>query len=413
MTQMNMSSGDPETRSPASALRVMALNRGSSSLKLAVYGFADDTSPGLLLTAKVDRIGQPQAALAVDHAATGRKEEMPVEAGGHGAEAGQLLDWLQQRLGLAPVAAVGHRIVHGGPRYAAPEMVTPEMLDELRRISPFDPEHLPAEIDTIDAVSRWAPGVPQVACFDTAFHRHMPRVARLLPIPRKYDRQGIERYGFHGLSYEYLTKELALLAGPAAAQGRVVMAHLGNGASMAAVREGKSIDTTMGFTPTAGLPMSTRTGDLDPGLVAYFARTEGMTAEQFHKMVNSGSGLAGVSEISGDVRDLLAREASDERAAEALALFCYEIKKRIGAYAAALGGIDTLVFAGGIGENAAEIRAPACEGLDFLGIRVDPQKNAQHAAVISAADGRVAVRVIRTNEELMVAQATYRVTRGG
>ena len=209
------------------------------------------------------------------------------------------------------------------------------MLDELNRISPFDPEHMPAEIDMIEAVARWAPDPPQVACFDTAFHRQMPRVARLLPLPRKYDRAGIERYGFHGLSYQYLTEELERLAGPQAARGRVVMAHLGNGASMAAVHEGKSIDTTMSFTPTAGLPMSTRAGDLDPGLVAFFARTEGMTAEQFHEMVNTDSGLTGVSEISGDVRDLLAREVSDERAAEALALFCYEIKKRIGGYAAA------------------------------------------------------------------------------
>jgi acetate kinase len=235
----------------------------------------------------------------------------------------------------------------------------------------------------------------------------MPRVARLLPLPRKYDRAGIQRYGFHGLSYAYLMEELARMAGPAAAHGRIVLAHLGAGASMAAVREGRSIDTSMSFTPTAGLPMATRAGDLDPGLASYFARSEQMTAEQFHELVNRRCGLAGVSEISGDVRDLLAREAADVRAAEALALFCYEIKKRVGAYAAALGGIDTLVFAGGIGENSADIRGRACDGLEFLGIRLDRQRNQQHAAVISADDSRVAVRVIRTNEELMVAKATH------
>ena len=291
-------------------------------------------------------------------------------------------------------------------------MVTAELLDELHRISPFDPDHLPVEIAMIEAVARWTPGIPQVACFDTAFHRQMPRVARLLPLPLKYNRMGIERYGFHGLSYAYLTEELARLSGPEAAQGRIIMAHPGAGASMAAVREGKSIDTTMSFTPTAGLPMATRSGDIDPGLVSFLARSEQMGADKFHDLVNVRCGLLGVSETSGDVRDLLAREASDGRAADALSLFCYEIKKRIGAYTAVLGGLDTLIFAGGIGENAAEVRARACAGLDFLGIRLDAEKNSQNAAVISAADSRVTVRVIRTNEELMVAQATHRVIMG-
>jgi acetate kinase len=409
---MNNFNPKPDVSSSNGFLRVMAMNRGSSSLKLAIYDFRHGQPPTLLLTGKVDRIGQPQASLAVNHVADGHREEIPVEARGHGEASGHLLDWLQKRLGLAPVAAAGHRVVHGGPRYAEPQSVTAELLAELRRISPFDPDHLPVEIAMIEAVARWAPDIPQVACFDTAFHRQMPRVAQLLSIPRKYDRMGIQRYGFHGLSYAYLTEELGRIAGPEAAQGRIIMAHLGAGASMAAVHEGRSVDTTMSFTPTAGLPMATRAGDIDPGLVSFLARSENMSAEQFHDLVNVRCGLLGVSETSGDVRDLLAREGTDERAADALALFSYEIKKRIGAYTAALGGIDTLVFAGGIGENAAEVRARACAGLEFFGIRLDPEKNSQHAAVISADDSRVTVRVIRTNEELMVARATYRVIMG-
>jgi acetate kinase len=253
------------------------------------------------------------------------------------------------------------------------------------------------------------PQLPQVACFDTAFHRTMPRVARLLPIPRRYEAKGVQRYGFHGLSYAYLMDELARLNDPAAANGRVILAHLGNGASMAAVRDGKSIDTSMGFTPSAGLLMSTRSGDLDPGVAPYLSRTEEMTAREFYEMVNHKSGLLGVSEISSDLRDLLAQEAGDVRAAEAVALFCYQAKKWIGSFAAALGGLDTLVFAGGIGENASPIRERICDGLGFLGIEVDQKRNAKNAPLISPDAGRVKVRIIRTDEELMIARSVARV----
>jgi len=389
------------------AFRVLAVNRGSSSLKIAVYSFVAGARSALLLTAKVDRIGQAQASLSVNDLAARQQSTAAVEAPGHGEAVEKLLDCLRERLGLEQVSAVGHRIVHGGPRYAEPEIVTEELLGELRRISPFDPDHLPVEIAAIEAVRRRAPRLPQVACFDTAFHRHMPRAARLLTIPRKYDRMGIERYGFHGLSYAYLMEELARVAGDEAARGRVILAHLGAGASMAAVRDGQSIDTSMGFTPTAGLPMATRAGDLDPGLVSFLARSEHMTAEEFHELVNHRCGLLGMSETSSDVRDLLMREATDVRAAEALTLFCYELKKWIGAYAAALGGLDTLIFSGGIGENSAAVRARACNGLEFLGIQLEPERNLRHASVISGDDSRVTVRVIPTNEELMVARATY------
>jgi acetate kinase len=283
------------------------------------------------------------------------------------------------------------------------------MVEELHRLSPFDPAHLPEEIILTEAVHRRFPDLPQVACFDTAFHHEMPRVAQLLPIPRRYEAQGVRRYGFHGLSYEYLMAELVRLGDTAAGKGRVILAHLGNGASLAAVLDGKSIDTSMGFTPTAGVPMSTRSGDLDAGLVSFMWRSGTMSAKQFDEMINFKSGLLGVSESSSDMRDLLALELQDVRAAEAIAMFCYQVKKYIGAYAAALGGVDTLVFAGGIGENAAQIRARICAGLEFLGITIDGKQNAANADVISTANGKIKVRVIRTDEELTIARSVCRV----
>jgi acetate kinase len=237
----------------------------------------------------------------------------------------------------------------------------------------------------------------------------MPRVASLLPIPRRYEAAGVRRYGFHGLSYEFLMEELGRLGDPAATNGRVILAHLGNGASLAAVRDGKSIDTSMGFTPTAGLVMGSRSGDLDPGLVSYLARTEQMSAAQFQEMVNHASGLLGVSETSSDLRDLIARESHDVRAAEAVALFCYQAKKWIGSFAAALGGLDTLVFTGGIGENAPLVRERICDGLGFLGIGLNEGRNAKNRPLISTDDGRVAVHVIRTDEEIMIARSVMRV----
>jgi acetate kinase len=283
------------------------------------------------------------------------------------------------------------------------------MVEELRQLKPFDPEHLPEEIQLTEAFHYRFPDLPQVACFDTAFHHDLPRVAQLLPIPRRYEAQGVRRYGFHGLSYAFLMGELSRLDGAEAAQGRVILAHLGNGASLAAVHHGKSVDTSMSFTPTAGVPMSTRSGDLDPGLFWYLARTEQMSAKQFNEMVTFQSGLLGVSETSSDMRDLLDCETQDVRAAEAVALFCYQVKKWIGSFAAALGGLDMLVFAGGIGENAPAIRARTCNGLEFLGIELEEKRNAASEGVISAAASQVTVRVIRTDEELMIAKTVCHV----
>jgi acetate kinase len=299
--------------------------------------------------------------------------------------------------------------VHGGPKYSRPQRITAAMVEELHRLSPFDPEHLPEEILLTEAFQHRFPGLPQVACFDTAFHHDLPRVARLLPIPRRYEAQGVRRYGFHGLSYAFLMRELARLAGTAAAQGRIILAHLGNGASLAAVHDGKPVDTSMSFTPAAGVPMSTRSGDLDPGLVWYLAQTENMGAKQFNEMVNFQSGLLGISETTSDMRDLLDRELEDVRAAEAVALFCYQVKKWIGAFAAALGGLDTLVFAGGIGEHAPPVRARICAGLEFLGIALEEKQNVANAGLISTNASRVAVRVMHTDEEWMIAQTVCRV----
>ncbi len=386
--------------------RVLSINGGSSSIKFALF----ETGQSLrrILEGGIERIGLPDASFRVKGSNPTDNFSRPVAVPDYTAAVSALMDWLEQRCGHDHLVAVGHRIVHGGPRYCQPQRITAELVQELRRLSPFDPEHLPLELLLTDAFQQRFPDLPQVACFDTAFHHDLPRIAQLLPIPRRYEAQGVRRYGFHGLSYAFLMEELARLAGAEAAQGRVVLAHLGNGASLAAVRDGKSVDTSMGFTPTAGVPMSTRSGDLDPGLVWYLARTENMSAQQFHEMVNSRSGLLGVSETSSDMRDLLERETQDVRAAEAVALFCYEIKKRIGAYAAALGGLDTLVFAGGIGENSPTVRARICEGLEFLGIELDEPRNATNAAVISSATLGVTVRVIHTDEELMIARSVCR-----
>jgi acetate kinase len=385
---------------------ILTINGGSSSIKFALYQIGEPLKRNLHGT--VDRIGMSGTTLTFDDPATGQRDSRRFDASDHKSAATLLMDWLEGQPGFESVLAVGHRVVHG-MQHTAPELVTQGLLDELDRISPYDPDHLPSEIELIEAFRQRHPKLPQVACFDTAFHRTMPRVAKLLPIPRRYDAKGVERYGFHGLSYAYLMEELARLGDPAATAGRVILAHLGNGASLAAVRDGKSMDTSMGFTPTAGLVMSTRSGDLDPGLAPYLARTEHMTTEQFYEMVNHRSGLLGISETSSDMRDLLEREASDMRAAEAVALFCYQAKKWIGSFAAALGGLDTLVFAGGIGENAPRVRARICDGLGFLGIEIDEPPNAGNAAVISTDAGRVAVRVIPTDEDQMIARSVRRI----
>lgn len=385
---------------------ILTINGGSSSVKFALFAVEKPLKRGL--HGAIDRIGLSGTILKFQDPAQPNQKSLGVAASDHKSAAKFLFDWLEKRIDFGAVAGVGHRVVHG-MRHTAPELISPKLIADLHHVSPIDPEHLPQEIALMEAISERYPKLPQVACFDTAFHQTMPRVARLLGFPRRLDALGVQRYGFHGLSYEYLMDELERLGDPAANTGRVILAHLGNGASMAAVRDGKGIDTSMGFTPTAGLVMSTRCGDMDPGVAAYLGRTEQMTIEQFFDMATHKSGLLGVSETSSDMRDLLEREPSDVRAAEAVALFCYQAKKWIGSFAAALGGLDTLVFAGGIGENSRVARARICDGLGFLGIQLDTVRNEKSAGLISAEGGRVAVRVIRTDEELVIARAVDRI----
>jgi acetate kinase len=358
---------------------VLALNAGSSSVKFALFRAGEP--PVEILRDKIERVGTPQ----------------------------EVIDRLDAQGASANLAAVAHRLVHGGPTYTAPTVVTPDVLRDLERLKPLDPTHLPAELALIAAAAKRWPGVPQVACFDTAFHRDLPAVAKTLPIPLRYLKQGVRRYGFHGISYEFLLEQLTHTAGADAAHGRVVLAHLGAGASMAAVRGGKSIDTTMGFTPTGGLVMGTRTGDLDPGVLIHLIRAENRTADQLDRLVNHESGLLGLSETTADVRDLLAREATDARAAEAVAAFCYQARKYLAAMTAALGGLDTLVFSGGIGENSPPVRARICAELGFLGVRLADGRNAANTAIISPDGAPVAVHVIRTNEEAMLARSAVRL----
>ncbi len=382
---------------------ILTINGGSSSLK---FGLFDQTNlSARLLSGRIERIGSVKAHWVLCWTKGPREEVRPVDAPNQKAGIDLLIDWLAHEIGLSRITAIGHRIVHGGSRFSQPERVTDALIDELRRISPWDPDHLPGEIELIEAAQRRFPNLLQVACFDTAFHHDMPRVAQIVPIPRRFESMGVRRYGFHGLSYTYLLEELARVAGPDEAQGQVILAHLGAGASLAAVRGGQSLDTTMGFTPASGLMMGTRSGDFDPGLVRFLQRTAGLTTDQFDDLVNHQSGLIGVSETSSDTRDLLRRQSEDVRAAEAIALFCYQAKKGIGSFAAALGGLQTLVFAGGIGENSSEIRRRICEGLEFLGIVLDDTRNDSNATLISTETSPVKVRVIGTDEERMIARS--------
>lgn len=384
---------------------ILTINAGSSTIKFAQFHVG--SSLDRRLHGRIEWSTSGNASLTFTDAIGGLDRAPPREFEREAAPTA-LIRWLEAQECFDSVEAIGHRVVHG-IQHCDPELVTPALLDELRRLAPDDPEHLPREIGLIEAFAQRRPDLPQVACFDTTFHRTMPRVARVLPIPRRYQAMGVERYGFHGLSFAYLMQALRDLEDPAAATGRVILAHLGGGASMAAVLAGKSIDTSMGFTPASGLPMGSRSGDLDPGLIDYLARTEDMTAAQFQLMVHQESGMLGLSETSSDMRELLALEATDPRAKDAIELFCYQAKKWIGAFSAALGGLDTLVFAGGIGENASAVRARTCAGLGFLGVELDERRNADSDAVISSAASRVTVHVIRTDEELVIAQAVARL----
>jgi acetate kinase len=386
---------------------ILAINAGSSNIKFAL--FQSGAEPQRVLEGCVDGIGTSRGSFSVTGATAAESFARHFGIPERFNAAHVLMDWLGERIETAALTAIGHRVVHGGPGYWEPQELTVAMRQDLHKLSSFDPEHLPLELLMIDTLHLRFPNVPQVACFDTAFHHAMPRVARLVPIPRRYEAHGVRRYGFHGLSCAYLVEELARVAGKPASLGRVILAHLGGGSSVSAVRDGKSVDTSMGVTPAGGLPMACRSGDLDPGLAWYLARTEQLTPAKFNHMVNHDSGLLGISETSGDMRELLAHQEDDARAAEAVALFCYQARKTVCAMAGALEGLDTLVFSGGIGEHAPEVRARICDGLGFIGVQLDPVRNAQDAAVISSDSSSVSVRVVHTDEQRMIVQQVRKV----
>lgn len=423
---------------------ILTINGGSSSIKFSLYQ-AGATELTLVMKGKIDRVGSGEATLSFKRA-EGASGETSV-AGANLQQAGtSLADWLEQQPDLDRVTAIGHRIVHG-MEVLQTTRIDDALLRHLRNIQPYDPDHLPGEIQLIETFRERYPQATQVACFDTAFHADMPRVASQLPIPRRFDAEGIRRYGFHGLSYEYILKRLGQLVPPYVTNGRMIFAHLGNGASAAAIKGGKSIDTSMGFTPAGGLMMGTRPGDLDPGAAWYMMRKDGLSPEAFNNLINHQCGLLGVSGTSSDMRDLMERAGmngqgpaamgdaqsggdvqggsgtqagayapdaadaahtphGDYRAAEAISLFCYTVKKWIGSFSAALGGLETLVFTGGIGENIPQIRWRICEGLDHLGIYLDHGLNDKNAVLVSNHDSRVSVYVIPTDEEYIIAEKT-------
>ncbi len=388
------------------ARHILTVNTGSSSLKAAIY--AVDSQPVLQLAAEVSRIGASGGTISFSDRTGIELTRDASRAGAFDEALRDVLAGFDVRAPGLTVAAVGHRMVHGGSKYTSPRVISSEVLSALEQLVAIDPLHLPQALVAVRAAGRAFPDVPQVACFDTAFHRSMPAAAQTYPLPRQLTEAGLLRFGFHGLSYEYIVQELRA-QNPSAASGRLVVAHLGNGASMAAIRDGASRDTTMGFTPTGGLMMGTRSGDLDPGVLLYLLTQRGLSPQAVDELVNRQSGLLGVSGTSADMRELLDAEATDESAAEAVELFCYQARKFLGSLVAVLGGLETLVFTGGIGERAAPVRQRICEPFQFLGLQIDASHNAADDSVISTIDSSVKVRVMPTDEDLMIARHTNRL----
>jgi acetate kinase len=383
---------------------ILTINCGSSSIKFSLYVLGE--TERLVLEGELARIGLSQGFFQVEDQAGHQLTAQELDLPDHGAAFKTLFAWLEGHEIGKELHGVGHRLVHGGPAHVKPQLVSPNLIEDLKLLTPLAPEHLPDEIKGLEAVRQHFPDLPQVACFDTAFHRRMPEVAQKYALPKSLSMEGLRRYGFHGLSYEYITQELFKVAGASAASGKLIIAHLGNGASMAAIKDGKSLDTTMGLTPAGGLVMSTRVGDLDPGVIIYLLQEKGMTPAEVNNLINHQAGLLGISGISGDMHDLLVQEDTKADARMAVEIFCYQARKFVGALAASLSGLDTLIFTGGIGENSATIRARICAPLRFLGIALDQGLNEGNFPIISRIDSRVTVRVMKTNEELMIARHT-------
>jgi acetate kinase len=384
------------------------VNSGSSSLKIGLFEPGDPFQE--IGSISADGIGTDASRIQSD-GLLDAPSPTSLTLADHAAAIRATLDHLDATGIRSAVSGIGHRVVHGGGRYLAPwHLIDDEMLRELRRLVPLAPEHLPQAIAGIEKFRHAFPSIPHVACFDTAFHRTLNPLARQYPLPHTADTAEIVRYGFHGLSCESVLEQFKGLD-PKAAAGRLVIAHLGNGSSMTAVRNGQSVETTMGFTPTGGLMMGTRTGDLDPGVLLYLMSAKGMDVEALRRLVNKQSGLKGVSGRTSEMRELL--EGADADAANAVALYCYLARKQLAGLIAVLGGIETLVFTGGIGEHAAPIRAGICADFEFAGIALDTARNAHDDSIISARASRVCVRVIPTDEDRVIARHTLSALRGG
>lgn len=387
---------------------ILALNAGSSSIKFVVHTVAQNGASNRVFEGEITGIGLNEGNLTVQNAAGAKIVERRSDTTDHVVAMRQVITWLREHVPDEGLAAIGHRIVHGGPYFYESCLITDDTLKTLSGLTIFDPLHLPNELDLIKTCKKEFANVPQIACFDTAFHHDMPEVARRMALPREYEEKGLRRYGFHGLSCAYIMGELTKVD-PTAVAGRVIIAHLGSGVSLTAVKNGLSQDTTMALTPAAGIPMSTRSGDIDPGIVRYLAHAEGLNAEEFDEMINKRSGLLGISETTPDMEELLRREAEDDRAKNAVELFCYAVKKQIGALAAGMGGCDTIVFTGGMGENAPKIRARVTEGLEFLGVQLDTRRNNQNKPVISPDGSRVTVRMLHTDENQVIVQEIMKI----
>ncbi len=392
---------------------ILVLNAGSSSIKFTVYDYDGDAAGfSLRFKGQIEGIGtQPRFKVEDRTGATVHEDAWAVRPAGrgHAYALERLAAYLDPQLPEEGLLGIGHRVVHGGPRYSAPVVVDEAILATLETFVPLAPLHQPANLAGISATMEFLPGVPNVACFDTAFHRtHAPVVERFA-LPEEFYAEGVRRYGFHGLSYEYIAQAIRDVA-PEIADGRVIVAHLGNGASMCAMRQGRSVESTMGFTALDGLPMGTRCGQIDPGVLLYLMQEKGMGARQIEDLLYKRSGLLGLSGISNDMRTLLA--SSDPRAALAIDYFVYRIIRETGALASALGGIEAMVFTAGIGENSVPIRERVCLGLAWLGVQLDPAANARHGPRITTPDSRVSVWVIPTDEEQMIARHTLAALNG-
>lgn len=386
---------------------ILVINSGSSSVKFALFETVS-VEPQRIWSGSLERIGFDDGRFLVRTADGTALVDETREIPDHDTALDLLLNWIEDRDTQAAPIAVGHRVVHGGENCDCPLLVTPVLETELKQLVPLAPLHLPHNLAGITAVRRQRPGLPQVACFDTAFHHGLSRVARLTGLPRRFEEEGIRRYGFHGLSYEYVIGEVRRRDGDAAAEERIIVAHLGNGASMAAIRNGHSVETTMGFSTLAGLPMGTRPGDLDPGVLLHLLIEKQMTPDVLQQILYTESGLLGLSGLSRNMADLLARRDVPE-AAEAIDFFCHHACRHLAGLTPALGGLDRLVFTGGIGANSSEIRARICERLDYLGLTLDADRNAGQQRIVSTDGSTVLIEAFKTDEELVIARHTQNI----